>query len=170
MSRDATPAAPALGQLQVVAAALASAVVIYAFVAWLVVELLGREILAGGLPAPLPGVLVAVAAVLLVAAPAVERRLAAPARRGAPARRATDGVARAAADPFARYRLAKVVGFALREAAAVVGLVVGLTTGDPRWTWGICLGTLLLMALAWPRASDLPAAPRAGTAPPVEPR
>lgn len=159
----------ALAQLQVIAAALASAVLIYAFVAWLVVDLLGREALAGGLPAPLPGVLVAVAAVLLLAAPVVERRLAAPSRRGAPERPAADAAARADADPVERYRLAKIVGFALREAAAVVGLAVGLTTGDVRWTWGICLGTLVLMGLAWPRAADLPAS-RQGIAPAVEPR
>jgi F0F1-type ATP synthase membrane subunit c/vacuolar-type H+-ATPase subunit K len=166
LSADASPGLPALAQLQVIAAALASAVGIYAFVAWLVVDLLGREALAGGLPAPLPGVLVAVAAVLLLAAPVVERRLAAPVRRGAAARAAAE---RPAADPVERYRLAKVVGFALREAAAVVGLVVGLTTGDARWTWGISAGTLVLMGLAWPRAADLPAS-RQGAAPAVEPR
>jgi F0F1-type ATP synthase membrane subunit c/vacuolar-type H+-ATPase subunit K len=153
----------ALAQLQVIAAALASAVAIYAFVAWLILDLLGREALAGGLPAPLPGVLVAVAAVLLLLAPVVERRLAAPARPAA------DAAPRAVDDPVERYRLAKVVGFALREAAAVVGLVVGLTTGDVRWTWGICLGTLVLMGLAWPRAADLPTS-RRGAAPAVEPR
>jgi hypothetical protein len=67
-----------------------------------------------------------------------------------------------AASVVERYRLAKLVGFALREAAAVVGLVVGLTTGEPRWTWGISAGTLLLMALAWPRAADLPPASGGG--------
>ena len=130
------------------AAALASAVVIYAVVAWVVVEFLGGGALAGGLPAPVPGMLVAVAAVILLVAPVVERRIFAPVRAGA-------GEADGAGDSAERYRLAKLVGFALREAAAVIGLVVGLTTGEPRWTWAIAGGTLLLMALAWPRAADL---------------
>lgn len=137
-----------LAQAQVLAAALAAAVVIYAVVAWLVVDFLGGGALAGGLPAPLPGVLVAVAAGVLLVAPVVERRIFAPARPGV-------AEAEGAADPAERYRLAKLVGFALREAAAVIGLVVGLTTGEPRWTWAIAGGTLLLMALAWPRAADL---------------
>lgn len=141
-------AADPLAQAQVLAAALASAVVIYAVVAWVVVEFVGGGALAGGLPAPVPGALVAVAAGVLLAAPVVERRIFAPARSAA-------GEAEGAADPAERYRLAKLVGFALREAAAVIGLVVGLTTGEPRWTWAICAGTLLLMALAWPRAADL---------------
>lgn len=152
------PVAEAVAQAQVIAGALAAAVVVYAVVAWLVVEFFGHEVLAGGLPAPLPGVLVTVAAALLLLAPAVERRMLARSRRPASA---------APPDDLAeRYRTAKVAGFALRELAAVVGLVVGLTTGEPRWTWGISAGTLLLMGLAWPRASDLP--PGTGTA--VAPR
>lgn len=142
------PPTETLAQVQVIAGALAAAVVVYAVVAWLVVETFGGETLAGGLPAPLPGVLVAVAAGLLLLAPVVERRIFAPARPGV-------GAAARAADPAERYRLAKLVGFALREAAAVIGLVVGLTTGEPLWTWAIAGGTLLLMALAWPRVTDL---------------
>lgn len=138
------PAAPdALVQAQVLAGAMAAAGGVYALVAWLVVEVIeGGEGLAGGLPAPWPGALVAVAAAMLLAAPMVERRVAAGGGE--------------AADLFERYRRAKVAGFALREAAAVVGLIVGITTGEPRWTWAVCAGTLLLMALAWPRAADLP--------------
>lgn len=150
----APPPAETLAQSQVIAGAMAAAVVVYAVVAWVVVDLLGGEGLAGGLAAPVPGVLVVVAAAVLLVAPAVERRVLAPPRAGS--RPAEDA---AGAAGFAeRYRLAKLVGFALREAAAVLGLVVGLTTGEPRWTWGIAAGTLLLMALAWPRAADLPPA------------
>lgn len=150
-SRHSGASVDPLAQTQVLASALASAVVIYAVVAWLIVELLGGGALAGGLPAPLPGVLVALAAVMLLAAPVVERRVVRSARPG------VGEEAAGAAGLAERYRLAKLVGFAMREAAAVVGLVVGLTTGEPRWTWGISAGTLLLMALAWPRAADLAA-------------
>lgn len=156
-----------LAQAQVIAGALAAAVVVYAVVAWVVVEVLGGEVLAGGLAAPLPGVLVVAAAVVLLAAPVVERRIMAPPRPGTAE---TVGAAGAAASVVERYRLAKLVGFALREAAAVIGLVVGLTTGEPRWTWGISAGTLLLMALAWPRAADLPPASGGGRDAAVEPQ
>lgn len=166
-----TASAPAesLAQAQMIAGALAAAVVVYAVVAWLVVDFFGGEALAGGLAAPLPGVLVVLAAAVLLAAPVVERRIMAPPRPGT-AEAADAAAAGAAASVVERYRLAKLVGFALREAAAVIGLVVGLTTGEPRWTWGIAAGTLLLMALAWPRAADLPAASGGGRAAAVEPR
>jgi hypothetical protein len=107
-------------------------------------------------------VLVVVAAAVLMVAPMVERRVMAPPRA------VEDGDG--AASVVERYRLAKLVGFALRESAAVIGLVVGLTTGEPRWTWGIAAGTLLLMALAWPRAADLPPASGGGRDAAVEPR
>lgn len=156
------PPAETVAQAQVIAGALAAAVVVYAVVASLVVRFLGGEVLAGGLPAPWPGVLVAVAAAVLLLAPVAERRIFAPAR-------AAVGEA-GGGDAAERYRLAKLVGFALREAAAVIGLVVGLTTGEPRWTWAISAGTLLLMALAWPRAADLPPATGGGAGAVVEPR
>ncbi|HEX2162936.1 MAG TPA: hypothetical protein VHM02_03200 [Thermoanaerobaculia bacterium] len=142
-SEEHSAAPDALARAQVLAGAMAAAVGVYALVAWLVVEVLeGGEGLIGGLPAPWPGVLIAVAAAMLLAAPVIERRVAAGGGE--------------AADVPERYRLAKTVGFAIREAAAVVGLVVGITTGEPRWTWAVCAGTLVLMALAWPRAADLP--------------
>lgn len=161
---SASQPAETLAQAQVIAGALAAAVVVYAVVAWLLTGLFGGEGLAGGLAAPLPGVLVAAAAAVLLAAPVVERRIMAPPRAG------SAEAAGAAASVVERYRLAKLVGFALREAAAVIGLVVGLTTGEPRWTWGIAAGTLLLMALAWPRAADLPPASGGGRDATVEPR
>lgn len=160
------PPAETLAQSQVIAGALAAAVVVYAVVAWVVADLLGGEGLTGGLAAPVPGVLVAVAAAVLLVAPVVERRVIAPPRGGSRPAADADG----AASVVERYRLAKLVGFALREAAAVLGLVVGLTTGEPRWTWGIAAGTLLLMALAWPRAADLPPASGGGRDAAVEPR
>lgn len=167
------PPAETLAQAQVIAGALAAAVVVYAVVAWVIVEVLGREILAGGLAAPLPGVLVVLAAAMLLAAPVVERRIMAAPQPGTAAAAdaaSTTGTVGAAASLVERYRLAKLVGFALRELAAVIGLVVGLTTGEPRWTWGISAGTLLLMALAWPRAADLPPASGGGRAAAVEPQ
>lgn len=160
----APPPAESLAQAQVIAGAMAAAVVVYAVVAWVVVDFLGGEALAGGLAAPVPGVLVVVAAAVLLTAPVVERRIMAPPRPG------TGVAVGAAASVVERYRLAKLVGFALREAAAVIGLVVGLTTGEPRWTWGICAGTLLVMALAWPRAADLPPVRDGGSDAVVEPR
>ncbi len=155
------PGAPRLLAVQVVAGALAAAVAAYVAVAWALTS--GRF---GGfpravLPSPLPGMLAATGALLLVAAPLVERRLLARQRQ-------TPGGA-TAADRLDRYRTAKLVGFALREAAAVVGLVLALASGSPRWAVLFGAAAWVGMALGWPRARELPA-PAAVAAPqPIEP-
>jgi hypothetical protein len=155
-------AAASLQQLQVVAAAMASSVVACGLVAWAVTSGVLGEPVAAALEPPWPGVLVTLAALPLVAAPLLERRLAAPAGAG--------GAGEDAPAALARYRIAKVVGFALRESAAVIGLVVAVTTGQGRWAYALCAGALLLMAMAWPRAGDLPALTGPAAPGSVEPR
>ena len=107
---------------------------------------------------PILGILVVVAAVLLVAAPFVERFLL---LRGA------------AADPLQRYQVAKVVSLALREAVGLLGFLVGLLSGQLLWAAGLGGASLLAIALAWPRVTDLtlrPADPLPPTPGPLDPR
>jgi len=134
-----------LVQLQVVCAALAGAVLVYAILAWLLLGVVLEPAGVGGLPAPVPGVLAVLAAATLIAAPVVERGLL---------QRGWAGAA-SPEDRAATYRTAKVVGFALRETVAVVGLVLALVTGRAGWSGLLSLAALLAMALAWPRAADL---------------
>jgi type IV secretory pathway TrbD component len=148
-ARRSPPRGGALGQLQLLTGALAAAVAMYALLAWLLTSgSVIEPVRVAELPPPWPGVLVSLGALLLVAAPLLERRLARPA--AAPADAPRDAV-------LARYRSAKVVGFGLREAAAALGLVLAVVTGQARWAYALCAAALVLMALAWPRAADLAA-------------
>jgi hypothetical protein len=146
-----------LVQLQMVCAALAAAVLVYALVAWLLLATVLEPGGVGGLPAPVPGLLALFAAATLVAAPVVERGLLQRGRGAAAERRA------------AAYRVAKVVGFALRETVAVVGLVLALVTGRVAWSGLLSLAALIAMALAWPQAADLADAPDADDPQSIEP-
>jgi hypothetical protein len=138
-----------LVQLQVVCAALAGAALVYFLVAWLLLAVVLDPAGVGGLPAPVPGVLAVFAAATLVAAPVVERGLL---QRGG-----------GSVPDAAGYRAAKLLGFALRETVAIVGLVLALVTGRAAWSGLLSLAALVAMALAWPRAADLE--PRPGGAP-----
>lgn len=108
---------------------------------------------------PYAGLLAIVAALALLAAPFAERwLLAREARPG-------DATSR----NLSPYALAKTVGFMLRELAALCGFALALLTGVAWWSYGLSAAALTAMALAWPRASDLPTR-TAGNAPgPVEP-
>lgn len=56
--------------------------------------------------------------------------------------------------PAATYVSAKVAGAALREAGGLVGMVLGLITGE--WLWPALFGGLAIasLLLAWPRADE----------------
>lgn len=136
--------AAALMQLRVLTGALASSVVIYAGVAWFVTSGSGAG---GDQPARLPlaviGVLAALALFDLVVAPLIERHLAGGGGGGD-----LDAA-------LATYRRAKIVGFAFREAAAVLGLLITLFTGNPLWCFALVAATLVAMAVAWPSRDEL---------------
>lgn len=123
-------------QLQVIAGALAASVLVYAGFAWFITgEAVGAGYSPPGLAKPWPTILAGVGVALLFAAPVVERAIR----------------SRGAADA---YRTALIAGFALREAAAVLGLAVALTTGEVFWCWLLAAAALIGMAAAWPRRSS----------------
>lgn len=137
--------------LAVIAGALAASVLVYAGVGWF---LTSEAMAAGFEPAGLPGSVstaLAVAGVaLLLLAPFVERKL----REGAPP-----------AEAVAAFRRATVVGFALREAAALCGLLIAILTGEPLWCFALALAALVAMVAAWPSRGKLERFARGAVAP-----
>lgn len=131
-------------KLKVLAGALAASVLIYSGIAWF---LTGEAAAVGfeppGLPHPWPWVLAGIGVALLLVAPLLEARIKAAGAGKAPDR------------SLAAFRTATVVGFALREAAAVFGLVIAVTTGDPLWCYVLSAAALVAMAGAWPSQSRL---------------
>lgn len=88
--------------------------------------------------------LIATAVTLLVLAPAFEALIRSRAIPPASPR-----------SPEATYVAGKVAGLALREAGGLVGMVLGLITGQ--WLWPALFGGLAVITLlmAWPRADEL---------------
>ena len=154
-SRTLEPTAPrgdaaqALLKVQLLAGAMSVSALSVAFVTWLLFEV--AEVTTAAEPSPLFGLLAVAAALALLAAPFVERRMLAPSAPSGPGAPAPD---------VERYQKAKTIGFGLRELAAMLGFVLAFLVGQPLWSYGLSAAALLAMALAWPRASDLP--PRAG--------
>jgi hypothetical protein len=130
--------------LKLLAGAFAASVVVYAGIAWF---LTGEAAAAGfvppGLPEPLPWVLAGAAIALLLVAPLAEARLRS-AGAGQPPERA-----------LSAFRLATVVGLAMREAAALLGLVIAVTTGRALWSFALCAAAAVAMAGAWPSRGRL---------------
>jgi len=54
-----------------------------------------------------------------------------------------------------RLLRARIVGLALAETAAILGLVLTLTTGNIRWSVALSLISLATMAALWPRRRQL---------------
>lgn len=130
--------------LKVLAGALAASVLVYAGVAWfLTSEAAAVGLEPTGLPDPLPWVFLGLGIVMLLAAPLVEARIRAA------------GAGRKPAQAVAAFRTATIVGFALREAAAVFGLVIAITTGEAVWCYALSLAAILAMVGAWPSQSRL---------------
>ena len=138
-------AVQAVRRLQIVAGAMALGVAL-GLVVLLLLNASGSlaGIAAGGEGAPMVGGLVVLAAVLLVAAPVVERFLVS--RQGA-------------SEPVQRYQTAKVVSLALRETVGLLGFVVGLFSGSLLWAASLAAASLLAIAIAWPRERDLASGP-----------
>lgn len=148
----------ALSQLRAIAGALAMGVVAYAVLGWYLTSgVAGRPYEAPGLPGILVAVLAAFAVFDLLVAPVIERSLAPRVGPGAGA----DELAQA----LARYRRAKILGFAFREAAAVLGLIISLFTGEAAWCYALGAATLVAMAVAWPSREALERAARGSVRP-----
>jgi len=143
-------AAQALLKVQVIAGAMALTAVTVAGMTWFLANFGGWPAPAGD-GSPVAGALAIAAAAALLAAPFVERRMLGPSAPSAP---------RPPSPGIERYQRAKTIGFALRELVALLGFVLAILTGEPLWCYGLSAAALVGMALAWPRAADLP--PRAG--------
>ena len=134
--------------LNVVCLALVGSVGVYAVVAWYLVY--GSGGLGGpGLPDTLAAVGAAFAIALLVAAPVVRRKTLEKATRV----RDSEGDATA----LESYRLATLLGFILRDGAAIVGLMLTVATGEPMWCWALGAVTVVAMFASWPRREELEA-------------
>jgi hypothetical protein len=133
--------------LSVVGVAMVASIAGLAVIAWVLVDRPGVVPIGGRLPAPLAwlGGLFAVA--LLVAAPLIHHRLLQ--RLEAP---------RAAGDLTAvieGHRFATVLSFLLREAAAMIGLMVAFISGQSAWAYGLGAAAVVAMFAGWPRREEL---------------
>ncbi len=122
--------------------AFASSLLIYAGLAWALVELLGFQALA----AIDPTITTVIAVVALATLPAAEMLT-----RVLRAKAAAIGQDSGAEVALQSYSQGVIVGFAMREACGVIGLVLSLLTGS--WLWAVTLSAVALIAMlvAWPR-------------------
>ena len=128
----------------VICAAILMSIPVYVLVAWVIVGQGIPGAVGVGLPQAAPWALGAVGVALLVAAQAVWGAM----RRGAAAKPTPE-------ERLASYRTAAIVSFALRESAAIVGLVITLLTGNLRWCLVLSAAAVLAMLLGWPRRADM---------------
>ena len=141
--------------LGIICAALVGSVLFYGVLAWFLLAQgaigPGEE---GG-PGPfVPYVLAALGFCALVAAPVVSSAVF---RSG--------GGGKETPDPeqmLARYQTSVIVGFAVRESAAVFGLVATFLTGDLIWVGVLGLAASLAMIAAWPRREKVQSVLRTG--------
>jgi hypothetical protein len=141
---DAAAAAQAVRRLRVIAGAMALGIMMAVGVLGLM-HAAGSagDVAVGEAMEPVLGVIILLAAVLLVAAPFVERAL----------------LSRGGGGAIQRYRTAKVVSLALRETVGLLGFVVGLLSGSLLWAVALAGASLLAIAIAWPREADLASRP-----------
>lgn len=132
-------------RLQLIYAALVAAVVVYVVVAWLAISQGGVH------PRPLPdqllAVLAALAAAQLLAGPAARRVLL----------KQLDGSGGVRPDPGAGLRIqrAYVLGAAVSEGVAVVGLVLTFLSGWIGWVAAFSAAAVISLLGAWPSESKI---------------
>ncbi|HSR43033.1 MAG TPA: hypothetical protein VLL48_12690 [Longimicrobiales bacterium] len=136
------PVETAVRQLHVMAGAFMGGVLVYTAMAVWVVRAgalgLGAEI--GGEVLGLVGL---VAALLLVLAPVVRRRILAA---GRPEDRG---------ELTALWIRGSIAGLAVREGAGLLGITISLLAGSVPWILGFGLASVAAMGLAWPRGEEL---------------
>lgn len=136
--------------LNILAFAFCASVVVYIVVGWLLIDVLGFEALAA-LP---PAMVTAIAAsqlFVILAGYLISNAIRGP----APARQRSGGIDRATSDDaeadMQRYARSVIVASALREVAAVVGLVLTLLSGELVWVALLGAATIVSMIVHWPR-------------------
>lgn len=128
--------------LHVICGAFAASTAVYAALGWLLASSTALDLPRLPRPGGLALVLCTVALLLLLAAPLAQRLLA----QDRDARLRSMPVV-----PFETYRQATIVAFALREGAAIAGLVITLLTRDVRWVLGLGAAAVFAMLLGWPK-------------------
>jgi hypothetical protein len=128
--------------LQIFGIAFVASLLIYAGLAWALVEVIGLEATVD-LDATVTAVIAVVALGMIPAAEVSSRTLR---NRASPAHQALTPQ-----EALQAYSQATIVGFALREACGVIGLTLSILTAD--WLWAVLLSFVALVAMlaAWPR-------------------
>jgi hypothetical protein len=127
-----------------ICAVLAGVVVLFAILSWVLV---GRAL--PGLPGSVPVALSLLAAILIL----LSSRF-----RSSVLRRAFPRSAALAVNPDAvlvAYQRATLISFAVLETAALLGLLVTLTSGSAAYGIVLCAVSLFGMLTRWPRASEV---------------
>lgn len=150
--RPETTANARFAVLSLLCTAFLFSLAVYVAVAWFLLRSEQPALPPGSTPPALPWVLTAVAFMLLVAGHVLGRR-SVPSRLSPPP------------DAFVALQQRTIIAFALREAAAIMGLVLSLLTGDIRWVAGFAAAAALAMLMGWPRRSALEVSPRTGPPP-----
>jgi hypothetical protein len=132
-----------LRTMGIICAALVGSVFIYAAIAWLLLaqgEIGPAD--GGGSQLPvLPYVLAALGFCALVAAPRISSLVLGSGGTNDENPEQT----------LQRYQTSVIAGFAVRESAAIFGLVATFLTGNMVWVAGLAIAASLTMVAAWPR-------------------
>jgi hypothetical protein len=132
-------------RLQILCFAMLMAVVMVNVV--LIILLSGGNLNPSPISPNLPIVLFAIGLVLLVSSGAVKRMVY--------KRADAEGFDGDLGKVFSAYQTATIVGFALREAGALIGFILSLLTGNPWWSWGLGGAAVVAMVFDWPRREQL---------------
>ena len=124
--------------------ALAGTVVLFAILSWTLTREAG-----GGLPPMVPLSLSLLAAVMILLSSRFRSSVLKRAfPRSAELRPSSDTV-------LAAYGKATLISFAILEVAALLGLVVSMTSGSAYYGIVLCVATLFAMFTRWPRAAEV---------------
>lgn len=140
-----------IGALRLIAGSLAASVVLYAGVAWMVHEIFELEPIVE-LSTPISWSIAIAALFVILTGYLIERSV-----RNGGAGMSGGGALRspvptdAPAASVDRYIRSVMIGFAFREAAAVIGFVLSFLTGNTAWAFGLSGVALLSMLIHWPR-------------------
>ncbi len=140
----------------IICAALVGSVFIYAAIAWLLLAQGEIGPADGGSQFPtLSYVLAGLGFCALVVAPKISSMVL----------RSDGGLDENPEQTLQRYQTSVIVGFAVRESAAIFGLVATFLTGNMAWVAGLAMAAALTMIAAWPRKESLLSALKTGPAP-----